>query len=99
MNAEEFVNALHEYAQLTLPQVKEAAQNENLPVRSVIMANWLVSATTDEKSRQNLFDRLFGKVKETVDLNVSADADKMTDEQIFRILTENAHLLTTGSDE
>jgi len=99
LSTEEFVAALHQLSHMSLERIREISNDESLPVKSIIMANWLVAATTDDKSRQSLFDRLFGKVKETVDLNVSGEIKKLSDADILRILRDHAHLLGEGAGE
>jgi hypothetical protein len=87
---------MHELTQLSVERVEAIAADKQQNARNWIMANWLVEAGTQDKSRQSLFDRLFGKVTDKVDLNVSADARKLSDEDLFRILTDNQHLLVGG---
>lgn len=70
LTTEKFVDALHALCDLPTETVKQIAEDESLPVKSSIMANWLSAARHNDKDRQSLFDRLFGKVTDKVEVKM-----------------------------
>ena len=79
----EFISSLQALSGLPTTEVIEIAKDDSLPIRSSIMANWLVSARTDDRSRQSLFDRIFGKVKEQVEVNLTAKLAKLSNDDLM----------------
>lgn len=70
LTAESFLTCLHEMHDLPQDTLEEISKDKTLPVKSVIMANWLLGSTTSDSERQNLFNRLFGKVTESVEVKM-----------------------------
>lgn len=68
--AETFIDALHQFAGCNVDTVKQAAAEEDIPIQVSIMANWLTDARVDDSARQTLFNRLFGKVSDKVEVTM-----------------------------
>ena len=70
LTAESFLLCLHEMHDLPHETLEEISKDKSLPIKSIIMANWLLGSTTQDNERQNLFNRLFGKVTESVEVRM-----------------------------
>ena len=70
LTAESFLVCLHEMHDLSVETLEEISKDKSLPIKSVIMATWLLGSTTTDSERQNLFNRLFGKVTESVEVRM-----------------------------
>lgn len=79
----QFIAALEEVANLPVSEVETIAEDKSLPMRSSIMANWLVSARTDDHNRQTLLNRIFGKVPERVQVDLNAKLQKLSNDDLI----------------
>lgn len=70
LTTSKFIDALHNLCDLEASIINELADDMELPIKMSIMANWLRSARVSDAERQSLFNRLFGKVKESVEITV-----------------------------
>ena len=68
--AETFIDALHVFCGQDVSTIEEAASDASLPIQVSIMANWLTDARVDDSARQTLFNRLFGKVSDKVEVTM-----------------------------
>ena len=65
-----FIDALHDLCDVATEVIDEISDNKELPIKFSIMANWLKSARISDAERQTLFNRLFGKVTEKVEVSL-----------------------------
>ena len=69
---QEFVKALQKYGTMSLAELKEEMKRPDISMFELMFAQLVGSAAKgDYQSRQMLIDRLWGKVKDGVDLNIN----------------------------
>lgn len=84
LTAAEFSSALNDICRLSKEHIRTLANDEGLPIKTHIMANWLLSASHDNQSRTALFDRLYGKPKESVEVNLTMVTERMSDDDLYQ---------------
>lgn len=70
LTAESFVTSLHALHDLRESDLTRIVNDPDVPVKNVIMASWLIGSIEDDAQRQNLFNRLFGKVTDKVEVQL-----------------------------
>lgn len=103
MTQETFTKALNDICRFSTENVRDIANDESLPIKSSIMAHWLLAARVDPQSREHLLNRLYGKPKETVDINLNGIVSRMSDDDLLlacrdalKIVEEEKQLLHGG---
>ena len=70
-----FASALNDICRFSTEHIRLLAQDDQLPITTGIMANWLLQAKSDQGARNSLFDRLYGKPKESFDVTTNANEE------------------------
>lgn len=99
MNQEAFNKALGDICRFSTEHVRVIAEDETLPIKSSIMASWLLAARVDNIARSTLLERLYGKVKDSIDLNITGQLQKVSDEDLMTLIKTQAIPLIDGSDD
>lgn len=77
MTYKEFIDALHKYGTLTKLQMAEELKKPEATMFELIFGNIVSKASQGDKDARNLLiERLWGKVKESYDLNLNSISEE-----------------------
>lgn len=102
MSMSDFIDGLKHYGHMTVSELKATIKNPSITAMDRIFAKMVDQAGEgDDRARAELFNRLWGKARENVDMTqlVQAKLAMMSNEELIRLTMENVKALEEVKNE